>query len=148
MTYEPAKGEEYDDFLRLTREHGAAYLERTLALMGMTWEAYGQLFRTVGEVYGVYEDRELAGFYWVEERESVLHLHGLILKEGFRGRGIGTRVLRDLEVRHGEGVAAIELGVHESNRRAKALYERRGYETVKRLDDVRFEVMQKALRVS
>ena len=145
LEYEPAKLEQYEEFLQLMRDDAAEYLERTMALMEMTWEEFSQLFRTVGEVVGVYEDGAIAGFYWIEEREAVLHLHALILKEGFRGRGIGTGVLRELEDRHGAGVDAIELGVHESNRRARALYERLGFETVKRLDELGFEVMRKGM---
>ena len=143
VTYEPAEGNEYDVFLRLMEQHASDYLNRTLTLMEITWESFAHLFNTVGEVYGIYEDGRLAGFYWVEKRDAVLHLHGLILKEGFRGRGIGSRVLRDLEARHSEGVATIELGVHASNRGARRLYERLGYDTVKHLEELGFEIMQK-----
>lgn len=143
LAYEPAEDEEYEAFLRLMEEHAAGYLNRSLTLMEMTQETFACLFRTVGEVYGIYEDSRLAGFYWVEKRGAVLHLHGLILKEGFRGRGIGSQVLRDLEARHGQGVTTIELGVHASNRGARRLYERLGYKTVKHLEELGFEIMQR-----
>jgi len=39
----------------------------------------------------------------------------------------------------------IELGVHESNERAIRMYERNGFSTVKRLDDLKFRIMQKPL---
>lgn len=145
VEYRPATEEQYEAFLQLMRDHAADYLERTMELMEMTWEQFSHLFRTVGQVYGVYERDEVAGFYWIEEREAVLHLHGLILKEAFRGQGIGTQVLHKIEAQYGDGMAAIELGVHESNSRAKKLYERLGYETVKTLDELGFEVMQKQL---
>jgi RimJ/RimL family protein N-acetyltransferase len=113
--------------------------------LDMTWEEFPHLFRTVGDAYGIYEDGELTGFYWVEIREAVLYLHGLMVKEPFRGHCIGTRVLHELEARYGDGLNTIELGVHGSNRRAKKLYQRLGYEMVKTSDDLGFDVMQKHL---
>jgi len=38
-----------------------------------------------GQVY--YEDNKLVGLYWIEERERILHPHGLVLKEQFQGNG-------------------------------------------------------------
>lgn len=146
LAYLPAKIEQYETFLQLTQDQAADYLERTLELMEMTGEEFGDLFRTVGQVYGIYKDGQLAGYFWIEEREAILHLHGLILKENFQGQGIGTQVLRELEARYGDRMAAIELGVHESNHRAEQLYERSGYQTVKRIDELGFEIMQKQLQ--
>jgi ribosomal protein S18 acetylase RimI-like enzyme len=145
LQYEPASARDYDKFLRWTRDETAGYLGPTLELMEMTWPEFGRLFRSVGQVYGVYEEGQAAGFCWIEERERVLHLHGLILRESSRGRGIGTEVLKMLEERYREEMDAIELGVHESNVRARALYERLGYETVNALEDLGFYVMQKRL---
>lgn len=140
-----AAAEDYDQFLEWTRNETVGYLGPTLELMQMTWAEFESLFRTVGRVYGIYEDGLPAGFYWIEERGSILHLHGLILLESFRGRGIGTEVLTHVEDRYQGKVDAIELGVHESNARARSLYERLGFETVKVLDDLGFYVMQKRL---
>ena len=145
LTYEPARVEQYDEFLQLMRNHTANYLERTMELMQMTWQQFVHLFRTVGQVYGIYEDDQLAGFYWIEEREKVLHLHGLVLTGQFQGEGIGTQVLKMLESMYRGSMDAIELGVHKCNEKARVLYERLGYETVKRLDDLGFYIMQKRL---
>jgi ribosomal protein S18 acetylase RimI-like enzyme len=98
-----------------------------------------------GQVYGIYQDGQLAGFYWIEEREDTLHLHGLILKSEFQGQGIGSQVLAMLAASYRSRVKAIELGVHRSNERAIALYERTGFETARTLDDLGFLVMQKPL---
>ncbi len=146
LTYEPVKSEEYDEFLQLLRDSATDYLESTLALMQMTWKQFADLFRTRGQVYGIYRDGQLAGFYWIEERDQVLHLHGLILREQFQGKGIGTQVLQMLAAKYRGSVRAIELGVHKSNDRAKTLYKRLGYETVKTWDDLGFLIMQKPLR--
>jgi ribosomal protein S18 acetylase RimI-like enzyme len=145
LIYKPASGEQYDLFLDLMRSQAADYLDRTMELMGLTWQEFAHLFRTVGQVYGVYEKKRLAGFYWIEEREAILHLHGLVLKETHQGRGIGSQVLTMLETTHRGCMEAIELGVHESNEGARRLYERHGYRTVKMLDDVGFFIMQKSL---
>lgn len=143
--FSPALDEQYDEFLQLVRDEAGSYLERTLALMQMNWEDFTRLFRTVGHVYGIYSRGRLAGFCWVEQRDRVLHIHGLVLKSEFQGQGIGSAVLQTLESEYKGRVDTVELGVHRSNRRAKALYERLGYQSVRTLDDLGFEIMQKRL---
>lgn len=141
----PAPDGQYDEFLRLMLNETGSYLEPTLQRMQMSWEEFTRLFRTVGQVYGVYSGGALAGFCWVEPRGRVLHLHGLVLKGEFQGRGIGSATLEVLESRYKGTVDVIELGVHRSNRRAIALYERLGYRRVRVLDDLGFDIMQKQL---
>ena len=145
LTFAPATTEEHDAFLDLTRHETAAYLEGTLKLMGATWDEYARLFRTVGRVYAIREHGHMAGFCWIEERERTLHIHGLVLRPEFQGRGIGGQVLEALERDHKGRVTTIELGVHRSNVDAIRLYERFGFRTVKTLDDLGFLIMQKAI---
>lgn len=145
LTYKSAKPEQYDKFLQLLQAQASDYLEHTLELMEMGWEEFGHLFKTVGQVFGIYEDGHLAGFYWMEERGQELHLHGLILKEQFQNRRIGTQTLKRLEVEYWGKMAFIELGVHQSNEKARALYRRLGYRTVKVLNDLVFHIMQRQL---
>ncbi len=145
LTYKPAKPEHYEEFLWLMQSYAGDYLKHTLKLMEISWEQFARLFRTTGRVYGIYEAGQLAGFYWIEERGRELHLHGLVLKEQFQGRGVGTQVLKKLEVEYRDSMELIELGVHESNQRARILFDRLGYETVKVLDDLGFHIMQKRL---
>ncbi len=142
---EPATEDEMAGFLELTRQETAAYLEATLKAMAATWEQYATWFRTVGRVYAVRDGGANAGFCWTEVRGRILHLHGLILKREFQGRGIGGGVLRDLEARYAGRVDAIELGVHSSNAAALRLYERAGYRTVERKEDVGFLILRKDL---
>ena len=59
------------------------------------------MLRARGEVLAIYQDADLAGFYWIEEREDTLHLHGLILKPENQGQGIGTEVLSMLTSQYG-----------------------------------------------
>ena len=54
-----------------------------------------------------------------------------------RGRGIGTALMRAAEAfASGYGSAAAELGVEDTNRDARRLYERLGYRSVARMDFV------------
>jgi ribosomal protein S18 acetylase RimI-like enzyme len=142
LTYPTAGGEQVVKFLALLREDAREYLDQTLALMGETWEHFVQIAQQVGQVYGVYRDGQLAGYYWIEEREKALHLHGILVKAEFRGQGIGTAILEKLQEEYAGRMELIELGVHDSNGRAKALYERMGFVTVRRVEELGFSVMQ------
>jgi ribosomal protein S18 acetylase RimI-like enzyme len=145
ITYKPAREEQYGEFLELMRQTTDTDYESVLELLGMSWEEFAHSFRTLGQVYGIYEGDDLAGFYWIELRGDVLHLHGLILDERFQGRGLGTGVLKKIGAEYGDQVRYIELGVDQANTRAKALYERLGYRIVKTREDVGFYIMQKEL---
>ena len=125
--------------------HEGDYLQDTLRLMKMSKDEFDHLFRTVGQVYCVYDDAQMSGFYWIEKRENTLHLHGLVLKTQFHGKGIGTQILEKLVTENHGKVKEIELGVHDSNVRAIKLYERHGFETVKTLTDLNFRVMRRQL---
>ena len=93
LKFKSANAEQYDVFLQLMWDDGQEYWADTMRIMQLTWEEYAQIFRTRGEVSAIYQDENLAGFYWIEERVDTLHLHGLILKNEFQGRGIGTAIL-------------------------------------------------------
>lgn len=145
LTYKPATDEQYDEFMQLVLSEAADYLARTMELVQMTLEQAHHLLRTTGQVYGIYQKEVLAGFYWIEERGTVLHLHGLILKGEFQGMGIGTRVLTTLADNYSGKMEAIELGVHESNAKARGLYEKMGYRTVQHLSDLGYYIMRRLL---
>lgn len=145
FTFRLAKETQIEALLQLTYNQTTSYLEPTLDLIQMTCEQFGQYFRSVGQVYSICENGHLVGYYWIEERGKILYLHGLILSETARGKGIGTRVLEMLEVTYRHRLQAIELAVHRSNSRAKALYERCGYQVVKEIPDIGFYIMQKPL---
>lgn len=134
------------EFLDLMLEHMADYLESLITLMGMTLEEFRKLSRTVGQVLSINQKGIVAGYYWVEERGDVLHLHGLILKDTYQGKGIGTEILRRLEEGYKDRVAVIELGVHQENDKAIRLYKRSGYRVVKTLDDLGFHIMRKKVQ--
>jgi len=144
-TYSPATPEQYDQFLQMMWDDGQEYMENTLRIMQMTWDEYAEIFRTRGEVRAIYQDAELAGFYWVEERVDTLHLHGLILKTAFQGKGIGTAVLTMLAQTYTEKMDKIELGVYQANSGAIRLYEKMGFQITRSLEDLHFYIMHKML---
>ena len=145
LTFSPATPEQYDQFLQWMRDDGHDYLENSLRILQMTWDEYAQIFRTRGEVRAICQDADLAGFYWVEQRGDTLHLHGLILEPDFQGHGIGTAVLTMLAECYTGKVDKIELGVNQDNAGAIRLYEKKGYQITRSLEDLHFYIMHKIL---
>lgn len=77
--------------------------------------------------------------YWQSSRAHTAVL-GLAVLAEFRGRGIGTALLRaTLERARAVGLTRIELSVRENNERVVALYERFGF--------VREGIQRNAIRV-
>lgn len=145
LSFETATSEQRGEFLQMMRAEMSEYLERTLRSMHMTWERFVELYHSRGSVFAVYQDGALAGYYWIEIAERILHLHGIIILPEFRGRGIGAQTLRKLAREYASQVRAIELGVKDENVRARQLYEREGFHVVKSLRETGFTVMQKPL---
>ena len=145
LTFETASAEQYDECMKLMLDEAGDYLQGTLKLMQISMDQFNHLLRTVGTLHTIYDDKQLAGFYWIEERENVLHLHALLLKQQFQRKGIGTQTLNMLASKYEGTMRTIELGVHESNEAAIRLYERNGFTTVKQLDDLKFRIMQRPL---
>lgn len=145
LTYQQATPEQIDEFLHLMRLDAADYLDHTMELMQMTWTQFAHLVKTVGHVFSIYRENRLVGFYWFEERDRIVHLHGLVIRGDYQGQGIGTDVLTRLACQYARTMDAIELGVHESNDRGRALYESLGYRVTKHLADLGFYVLQRPL---
>jgi hypothetical protein len=49
-------------------------MDQAMLLIHMTWDELSQIFCTRGEVLAIYQDIDLAGLYWIEERRDTLHL--------------------------------------------------------------------------
>jgi ribosomal protein S18 acetylase RimI-like enzyme len=99
----------------------------------------------VGEVTAIYHGGKNAGFYWVEARGRILHLHSLVVKNEYRGRGIGREVLKRLEYTYRDSIDTIELGLHESNQQGLELYQNEGFEKQEFIEDIGFIILQKPL---
>jgi ribosomal protein S18 acetylase RimI-like enzyme len=143
--YKPAQAGQMDAFLEQMRAEMEPYFQQASQALGMDWEQFAGLFKTRGQVFGIYDADELAGYYWIEARDEILHLHALILGEAYQGKGMGTATLNHLVEEYRGALKAIELGVHKANERAKSLYEHFGFETVERMEDVGFTIMRKDL---
>jgi ribosomal protein S18 acetylase RimI-like enzyme len=143
LTDEPATREQRVQFLEMLRMELAGYLDRTLQHLEMTWGQFVESFQSRGEIHAVREDGEVAGYYWIEMRGETLHLHGIVILPEFRGRGIGTHLLRKLDREYSSRVTAIELGVKDDNARARRLYDQAGFRAVRSLPDIGFTIMQK-----
>lgn len=145
LAFRPAEGDRYDDFFRMLKDEAEDYLEKSIKAIDLTLPQFRQKFETVGTVFGIYLDDDPVGFYWIESRGEALHIHGLVLKTVFHGRGIGGYVLDEIERKHGGDKKIIELGVYNRNTAALELYKRKGYRTVKSLEEVGFYIMRKNL---
>lgn len=145
ITVRPVEDIEYPTFMSFMFEHARDYLEPSLLLMGIDQAEFELLFRTRGEVRAIEAAGEVAGFYWIEVRDRTLHLHAVIVKPDFQKRGIARAVFEGLEAEFTGKVDAMELGVHRSNSRAKAVYEQAGFRTTRELEEMDFYIMRKAL---
>ncbi len=148
LTYREATVQQRDAFLALLREKTGGYLEPTLRVVGMTRDEFTEMVRTVGEERAIVRARTTVGFVWIERRDRTLCVHGVALEPSFRGQGIGAAVFRDLEEEFRTSVDTVELGVHESNPRARALYERLGFRVETALPEIGFSVLQELIGVS
>jgi RimJ/RimL family protein N-acetyltransferase len=146
ISYQAAGSEHFDELLDIIYHQDDPSLKPILDLTQLTSDQFGQLFRSTGIVFRILVDGNLAGLCWVEVRGALLQLHSLILRESFRGRGIGTRTFTWLENTFRGDIEQIELKVHCSNPRAKALYERCGYQVTGVADRFGFYRMQKKIR--
>ena len=145
VAFRTATPAERADLLALMHAELAERLERTLALLGMTWPQFEALVAARGEVRAIEVGGAVAGYVWIEQRGRDLHLHAIIVLAPRRGRGVGSAALRALESEFAGHVDAVELGVEEGNARARAWYLRQGYRVSGFAPELGFEVMRKAL---
>ena len=143
--YRRAVEADYDGFLDLMRSEVGEYLGASARILGIPWGEFARLFRERGEVRCIEFDGVNAGFCWIELRERTLHIHALILRPEARGRGLAGRLLRDLAAAYQGEADEFELGVHESNRRARLLYEKAGFREVRRMPGIGFLILQRPL---
>jgi len=137
--------DDYELFLRIFKAQPDQYLQRVLSLMNLQWTEFIDIFKHTGQVFGVYDNDELTGFFWIEVKERTLQLYTIIILEEYRGMGIGSEVMNMLFHLYASSMDCIELGVRENNTQAIALYERLGFNVVKKMDELGFLIMQRDL---
>lgn len=147
-SYRLAVEADCDGFLDLMRSEVREYLGASARILGISWGEFARLFRERGEVRCIELEGQNAGFFWIELRERTLHIHALILRPEARGRGLAGRLLRDLAEEYRDEADEFELGVHESNHRARLLYEKAGFREVRRMPGIGFLVLQRSVERS
>jgi ribosomal protein S18 acetylase RimI-like enzyme len=146
LSYRLASNEEIDEFMVGLKEQEGEYLDKTLAQMGSSWEEFSLMAKSIGSVWRAELEGEPLGYYWIEERGKIVHLHGILINPEEQGKGFGTEILQQLLDEYKGKMEAIELGVHKSNQRAKRLYERMGFREVRYMDDLGYSIMQVSLK--
>ncbi len=140
-----------DAFIQLSWEEAGQYLEPALRSLNLDLDSFSQAARQTGSLYGVLTGDELpgscpSGYCWVELRGDTLHLHGLAFYPERRGRGLGGMALELLARQYCDQARVMELGVHDSNRGARRLYERHHFVEVRRRQELGFAILQRDLR--
>jgi ribosomal protein S18 acetylase RimI-like enzyme len=143
MGMRPLEEQRLPRFSELFAEFMPPGADEIYAELGLAPEEAARLPREVGELRQLDEDGQVGGYVWLELRERTLHVHALLLEEGFRGRGIGGNVLAALEEEFRGRADEVELGVEPGNERALRLYERTGFERVG--ERLGFLIMRKRL---
>jgi ribosomal protein S18 acetylase RimI-like enzyme len=78
----------------------------------------------------VFVDGAPAGRLYVDRRADELRIVDVALLPEYRGRGIGSRLVRDVIARAEAAGLAVRIHVEIHNHRARALYERLGFHAV------------------
>jgi ribosomal protein S18 acetylase RimI-like enzyme len=86
-----------------------------------------QIVQVAGLAVGVLE---------IEERADELFLANVEIHPDWRGKGVGSSIIRSLQERAREAKTPLTLQVLHVNRRARTLYDRLGFEEVGR-DEIR-----------
>ena len=134
----------YEELLNLVCRQTISCLETKFDWVQLTCEQFGEYFRRTGVAYRICLDRRLAGLCWVGEMGRTLYVYGIIVQPELQGRGLGSQALELLQAKYQGCMDAIELTVHASNPRARALYERLNFKVVCYQEDTGFYLMRKS----
>jgi ribosomal protein S18 acetylase RimI-like enzyme len=112
----------------------ASYFDHVVATWG-SWDEEDQRRRfqrrfASGNDRIILVDGERVGVLAVEERPTELFLANIEIVPPWRGKGLGTAILRSLIARGRGRRLPVTLQVLKVNRRALALYEREGFKHV------------------
>lgn len=124
----------------------AAEEERCAAMMAMSdpWITYGRTYdaclntvrQTNQEVYVAMEHDEVRGFVMLMMQGALVgYIRVLCVDPDTRSKGLGTQLVAFAEERILRETPNVFLFVSEFNTRARALYERLGYEKVAEMRD-------------
>ena len=115
------------------------------AYLGITAQQFEHAYASVGEVRVIDRDGVTVGYVWIENRDDILHIHGVIIRPEHRNQGIGARLFKQLSAEFSAQVASIELGVQHSNVAAQRFYLRHGFVCEADLPEAGVQVMRKRI---
>ena len=119
-----------------TRRSGRACSERLFGSRGEVTGLRLAVTDPAREVYVAVHDNEIAGFIVVVLQGAFIgYIQAICVAPAARAQGIGTRLIDFAEARIGQVSPNVFLCVSDFNPRARALYERRGYQLVGELKD-------------
>lgn len=104
------------------------------AALADTW--YANLSRFVGDgsavALGAFEGESLRGLVWAYRRDFAgrvrMHVGQIVVAEGVRSRGLGQRLLKEVEnIARNDGIRTIELVMTIDNIAASRFYEANGF---------------------
>ena len=83
-----------------------------------------------GDIFTVERDGERVGMIQLHERDDLVEVGEVQIQPRHQGRGIGSRLLRDVQARAHAQRKAVSLSTGLRNLRAVRLYERLGFQHV------------------
>ena len=101
------------------------------ALVRMQFEAQRMSYRQQypdSEHFLILADEQPAGRFWVNEGAEEINVIDIVLTPSYRGRGIGTELLKRVIGKADEAGKAVRLFVDRGNERAFELYRGLGFE--------------------
>jgi len=114
---------------KVSREEEAEWLGRRLTRIDK-----GEMINVVAEV-----DGKMIANSEVEKRSGPMKhvgFFGIAIKSGYRGIGIGTKIMQTLIKKSKRaGLKILVLDVHDTNETAKALYKKMGFKEVGRIPE-------------
>lgn len=119
------------DEAMLYRWHAEAYRAPVEQLWGWdeSWQRrdFGRLFAALPPLVVM---RGSAGIGYIQTlaRHDALHLANIVIRPAARGQGVGSALIRHLQVAAAKRRCAVTLKVFRSNPRAQVFYHRRGFE--------------------
>ncbi|MCB9798813.1 GNAT family N-acetyltransferase [Candidatus Nomurabacteria bacterium] len=116
---------------QLNKSTMSSHVERIWGSWDDAWQRDNFDKKFTLEGYDVIDvDGRNAGALWVSRETSQIKVERLHILSEFQGRGIGTRILRNLIREASDQSREIVLSVLRTNTRAKSLYERLGFEEI------------------
>jgi ribosomal protein S18 acetylase RimI-like enzyme len=72
-------------------------------------------------------DGQIVGYVQILDKEDRIYVQNIAVSQEFQGKGIGTRILKKLQLSAAARNVPLQLGVFRTNTLAQRLYERLGF---------------------